>query len=216
MCPDMFAQMAFTFLIYKEISKKKMKKFSNITNQKVGQEPVKKETKINEEEAFAQKLLNLMDECLRIQTYGPVDRYLRAGTIKIQGKEALVAAIMEALGEKSVKEATKLLESLKSKSSDWTAIDERIEEIQMAENESNRMTDDEKKIANLVDKFGDDTETLQEAAKANSLKIKSSESASERAATAQKMFEKGMLDLEQKEILKSTYEERANLLSGKI
>ncbi len=191
-----------------------MKKFSNITNQKVGQEPTNKEVKINEEDAFMHKLIDLMDNYLKIQTYGPVDRYLRAGTIKIQGKEALAEAIMSALGEKSVKEATALLESLKSKSNDWASIDEKIEELRSSDLLSEKEDPRFSKLSEIVTKFGEEGETLKEAMTKYASKIKNAESAEYKATLAQEMFEKGYIDMNQMEILVSTLTERANSLKG--
>ncbi len=105
-----------------------MKKFSNITGQKVTEEP-KKEVKVNEEEIFKLKLINLMDSFLTIRTYGPVDNHQRAGLIKISGKELLVEAILDLLTEKSSKEQTKLLEGLKSEVGNWEVIDSKIDFI---------------------------------------------------------------------------------------
>jgi hypothetical protein len=105
-----------------------MKKFSNITNQKVNEEP-KVEIKLNEEELFKFKVISLMEQFLSIRTYGPIDRYLRAGNIKIAGKEMLAEAIIALLGDKSLKEQTKLLESLKAEVKDWEAIDNKIDSI---------------------------------------------------------------------------------------
>lgn len=105
-----------------------MKKFSNITGQKVSQEP-KIENKINEEDLFKMKLMKLMDQVLTIRTYGPVDKHQRAGLIKISGKEMLIEAILDLLNEKSNKEQVKLLESLKSEIGDWKVIDDKIDGI---------------------------------------------------------------------------------------
>ena len=71
-----------------------MKKFSNITNQKVGEEPKKELKKFNEEDIFKAKVVNLMEDFLKIQTYGPIDRYLRAGNIKISGKETFLDCLL--------------------------------------------------------------------------------------------------------------------------
>jgi hypothetical protein len=107
-----------------------MKKFSNITKQKVNEEPKTKEVKVlNEEEIFKSKLIDLMDNILTIRTYGPVDRYQRAGSIKIGGKEMLVEAILDLLSDNNKKEGTKLLEGLKSEIGDWNVIDSKIEEL---------------------------------------------------------------------------------------
>lgn len=106
-----------------------MKKFSNITGQKVAEEPKFEPKQLNEEELFKSKLIDLMDNILSVRTYGPVDRYERAGLIKIAGKEMLVEAILDLLTEKSNKEQVRLLESLKSEIKDWKVIDDKIENI---------------------------------------------------------------------------------------
>ena len=105
-----------------------MKKFSNITGIKVGEEP-KIEVKLNDGDLFRAKVMNLMEQLLSIRTYGPIDRYLRAGSIKISGKELVVEAILDLLTEKSSKEQTKLLESLKNEVGDWEVIDSKIDFI---------------------------------------------------------------------------------------
>ena len=106
-----------------------MKKFSNITGQKVTEEPKKEVKQLNEEELFKLKLVSLMDSILSIRTYGPIDKHQRAGLIKIAGKEMLVEAIIDLLTEKSSKEQTKLLESLKTEVGNWEVIDSKIDFI---------------------------------------------------------------------------------------
>ena len=108
-----------------------MKKFSNISGYKVSEEPkAKPEVKINEEELFRGKVMNLMDQLLSIRTYGPIDRYLRAGNIKVAGKEMFLEALMDLLKDKSSKDEKKILESLKSQIKDWEAIDSKIDEVE--------------------------------------------------------------------------------------
>jgi len=106
-----------------------MKKFSNITGQKVTEEPKKEVKQFNEEELFKLKLLSLMDSFLTVRMYGPVDNHQRAGLIKISGKELVVEAILDLLTEKSSKEQTKLLESLKNEVGNWEFIDSKIDFI---------------------------------------------------------------------------------------
>lgn len=106
-----------------------MKKFSNITGQKVSEEPKSEVKQLNEEELFKSKLMGLMDQILSVRTHGPIDRYQRAGLIKISGKEMLVEAILDLLSEKTIKEQTKILEGLKSEVKDWEAIDAKIESL---------------------------------------------------------------------------------------
>lgn len=183
-----------------------MKKFSNITNVKVGKEPEKKEIKMNEEESFRFQLMGLIDRYLHIQTYGPIDRYLRAGTIKITGKEALAGAIAELMTDKTTLEKTALLESLKSKVRDWEAIDEKINEV--GTNWSKKIQERQlaphvRKIEELIEKYGDDEEMLAEMAMKSASKMKSFNNASMRAAAASTM------NLER---IAGIYVERANKL----
>ncbi len=170
-----------------------MKKFSNITNQEVGKEP-NKDTRINEQETLKMKLLNLMDNYLKIQTYGPIDRYLRAGTIKIMGKEIFAEALINIMGEKSLKEQTKLLESLKSGLRDWELIDERIEEVnvKIAESqEKSKMLIHRNKIISIYEKYGNDEEMLMTMTEKSCEKIKTAEKARIMSITAEYMSMEG-------------------------
>jgi hypothetical protein len=191
-----------------------MKKFSGMTNQKVGKEPERTEKKIGNEDLFAHMIMGLIDEHLVIQTYGPVDRYLRAGTLKIHGKEALADAIISALGEKSIKDATAALESLKLKSSDWAAIDEKIQEIS-AKDRASELDRDHISISHMVDLFGDDKESLKECASKYAARIKTKEAAMRKKAAAEKMFQEGHIDKDQMVAITEAYTERAESLSSK-
>ena len=136
-----------------------MKKFSKITNQKIGEEPKVEVKKMNEEEMFKYKVLNLMDDFLKIQTYGPVDRYLRAGTIKISGKETFLEALMSLMDDKSNKTAKAVLESLKGEVGDWEAIDNKIEEVNTKIEENSKSTGEIKhrdKVLSIYNKYGSD------------------------------------------------------------
>jgi len=106
-----------------------MKKFSNISGSKIGEEP-KIEVKVtNDEDLFKYKVLNLMEKLLTVRTYGPVDRYLRAGLIKISGQEMFVEALVDLMQAKTLKEETRILESLKSTIKDWEILDNKIDEV---------------------------------------------------------------------------------------
>lgn len=136
-----------------------MKKFSNITKQKVGEEPKVELKKLNEEEMFKYKVLNLMDQFLSIRTYGPVDRYLRAGSIKISGKETFLEALMSLMDDKSNKTAKAVLESLKGEVGDWEAIDNKIEEVNTKIEENTKSTEEVKhrdKVLSIYKKYGSD------------------------------------------------------------
>lgn len=128
-----------------------MKKFSNISGSKVGEEP-KLVTKVDESEILKGRVLDLMDQILSIRTYGPVDRYQRAGNIKIAGKELLAEALLDLLKQENIKEGTKILESLKSEIGDWQVIDEKIDEIM---SQHNPVLANRNKINSLISKYND-------------------------------------------------------------
>lgn len=135
-----------------------MKKFSNITGQQVS-EKTKVVEQVDERKVLKVKMMKLMEQLLSVQTYGPVDRYLRAGAITIKGQELLAEALMQLLDEGSIKEQTKLLESLKAEVKDWQAIDTKIEELN--NNKTNYKVNN--KVNILLEKY--DSETLVEVLK---------------------------------------------------
>ena len=134
-----------------------MKKFSNITNQSVGQEPKVDTTKIDEATVFKVRVMKLMEQFLSIQTYGPVDRYLRAGSITIKGKELFAEALLSLLDEKTIKEQTKLLEGLKSELRDWETIDNKIDDI----NSKVSYFKVNHKVNQLLEKYADEEMLIQ-------------------------------------------------------
>lgn len=142
-----------------------MKKFSNITGQKVTEEPKKEVKQLNEEELFKLKLVSLMDSILSIRTYGPVDKHQRSGLIKIAGKEMLVEAIIDLLTEKSSKEQTKLLESLKTEVGNWEVIDSKIDFI----NREKALYKSRQRFNTLLEKY--DSDSLLEKVKLDINKI---------------------------------------------
>ena len=128
-----------------------MKKFSNITGQTIG-EPKLVDDKIDEAKLFKVKVMNLMEQYLSIKTYGPIDRYLRAGSIEISGQELLAEAILNMLDDKSIKEQTSVLESLKETIGDWKTIDNKIDEINSNKNDFKIQY----KVDNLLNKYDDE------------------------------------------------------------
>jgi hypothetical protein len=118
------------FRLVKKI--KLMRKFSKITNQKVSEEP-KIENKVDESSLLKVKMVNLMDQLLKIQSYGSVDNRFLSGSVKIQGKEMLAEALLDLLSEKSIDDQTKVLEGLKNKIGDWETLDNEIESIKKSD-----------------------------------------------------------------------------------
>ena len=107
-----------------------MKKFSKITNQTVGEQK-SLEKKITEVDIMRAKIHNLMENYLRVQIYGPVDKYQRAGLVKVAGKELFLEALLSMLEEYSTTKNIKLLESMKSETSDWKLLDDKIENLNL-------------------------------------------------------------------------------------
>lgn len=133
-----------------------MKKFSKVTGVKVTEEP-KIEVKKSPDSEVRGKIIALMDQFLTVRTYGPVDRYQRAGLIKIGGKEMLAEAIIDFISESNNKSQVKLLEELKNDLGDWKSIDDKIESI------SNNQTllCNRNKFNSVVEKYDDEDLLVQ-------------------------------------------------------
>jgi len=171
-----------------------MKKFSNISNVKVSEEPRVEVKQLNEEEMFKVKVMNLMEQLLSIRTYGPIDRYLRAGSIKVAGKEMFLEALMDLLKDKSSKEEKKILESLKSSVSDWETIDSKIDEVnqKIAESqEKDKMISHRNKLKSLYNNYGQDEEMFINMVQESCNKVTNAESAYLRGLTAEYMANEG-------------------------
>jgi hypothetical protein len=171
-----------------------MKKFSNISNVKVSEEPKIEVKQLNEEEMFKVKVMNLMEQLLSVRTYGPVDRYLRAGNIKVVGKEMFLEALMDLLKDKSSKDEKKILESLKAEVSNWEVIDSKIDEVnqKIAENqEKDKMIPHRNKLKSLYNNYGQDEEMFMNMVQEACNKITNSETAYLRGLTAEYMANEG-------------------------
>ena len=155
-----------------------MKKFSKIAKVKVAEEPkiVKKEkTKVDE---FADNVQYLMDQFLTIQTYGPIDRYQRAGNIKIKGKELFLEALIKLIESNKGKDSISILESLKKDNKDWKSIDNTIDTIKeskfdvIKESESLKIKEG---VTKFLNKYKKDDELCLLAVKENVSMIKDKE-----------------------------------------
>lgn len=179
-----------------------MKKFSNLTGQKVSEEPKVEVRQVNEEDLFKSKLMNLMDNILSVRTHGPVDRYQRAGLIKIAGKEMLVEAILDLLSENSIKEQTKVLEGLKSEIRDWEVIDAKIESLKKETTSlSNR-----NKFRSILENY--DEETILKVVESDVVKIKKEKTLVDYI----KLTNESNLNTDTKNKLVKIYSERLNQL----
>jgi hypothetical protein len=167
-----------------------MKKFSNITGQKVGEHSKIEDVKIDDEKILKLKILNLMDQFLSIRIYGPVDRYQRAGDIKIAGKDIFVEALIDLLNNKSLKDQSKLLESLKFDLKEWDIIDSKIEDINKKiskTSESTKFISHKNKLNDLYKKYKNDESLIMKMVDIMVDKITNPESAYLRAIAAETM-----------------------------
>jgi hypothetical protein len=165
-----------------------MKKFSKSIGQKVNEEPKVEVKKINEEEIFKSKVLNLMDQFLRVQTYGPVDRYLRAGNIKISGKETFLEALMSLMDDKSNKDTKAVLESLKAEIKDWQTLDNKIEEYNISENKLEEIKH-KNKLLSIYNKYGYDKNLCLQMFEKHISKIEDGENAYMKYIASEKLSE---------------------------
>jgi hypothetical protein len=177
-----------------------MKKFSKITNQKVYDDP-KVDKVIDESELLRYKILIMIEKLLTIKTYGPIDRYLQAGSIKISGKELLTEAILSLLDDKKIKEQTKLLESLKGEIKDWEVIDKKIENINLL-SKSEYKTD--YKVNKLLEMYDDDEVLIQV------VKNKASKSSKETSKKYLEAFSKSKIKEETLNKIKEVYISKIN------
>lgn len=129
-----------------------MKKFSKITNQKVKESP-KVENKVDEIEEFKFKMINLMEQFLRVQSYGPVDNRYLAGKVKIEGKEVLAEALFDLFSDNSNKKQKAILESLKSEVKDWKFIDEKIDSL----SENDISLTNKFKFKRMIERYDEDS-----------------------------------------------------------
>ena len=92
-----------------------MKKFSNITGEKVAQEPKKVEPVKGEAEVenLRYQIMSLIDELLVIRSNGSVRKQNLNNSVSISGKEDLAEAIIDLISEKNLKAKSEILESLK-------------------------------------------------------------------------------------------------------
>ena len=142
-----------------------MKKFSNITNQKINEEP-KEVNKVDEADVFKHKVRSLIDQFLRIRSNGSVDNRYRAGSVTIEGKELLVEAILDLLSDDKKNEQIKLLESLKTEVKDWQAIDNKIESL----NKEKTLISNRNKFKSLLENYTDN-DLLVKVVENDSVKI---------------------------------------------
>lgn len=127
-----------------------MKKFSQSQNIKINSEDnSKKELEDSSNLELKYKILELIDDILRVRSYGSVDYYSLPGSIKIEGKEVLADAILELISENLSSNKVKLLESLKSQTGDWLLLDKKIDEVKFTNISANNI----KKFNSILENY---------------------------------------------------------------
>lgn len=137
-----------------------MKKFSKITNQKVGIE-LNVDSKLSDIDILKYKIMDMMDNYLSIQFYGPINRYQVAGTSKVVGKDIFVEALIDMLGDFSTKENVKLLESLKGEIKNWEFIDNKIDELNKNKVSKTIIFNHKEKIKSIINRYSDENDILK-------------------------------------------------------
>lgn len=167
----------------KYIYYKNMKKFSTIAHVKVGTEPVvtlKKEEVANNDIKCA--IDYMIDQHLKIGYYGPYTTEFFQQTSKIEGREMFIESLILLLKEKEIQQQIKILESLKSTTKDWQAIDEKIDSLLLEKQTPAETLKHKRRVLDLLDK--EDPEKMAEL-QAN--KIKTGEKAFYRGQIAKSL-----------------------------
>ena len=166
-----------------------MKKFSNMTGEKVSVEPkVEINKEVLERRMMKSGIMKLMDNLLRIQSNGGARTELLESSIRITGKEIFAEALVDLFGTKAASEQIKALESLKSVSGDWEAIDSRIDEILERNDRSVYENNPEKlrKIESFLETYGK-SEIIGDVLENHVSRITDPESAEKSSLLASKM-----------------------------
>ncbi len=168
-----------------------MKKFSNITNQKVNEEP-KIQTSKEEQEVLELKshIKFLLDNLLSIRSNGSARQELLNNSISICGKELLIEALVDLLSQKTISESIKTLESLKVESKDWLMIDNKMNDLHKSFEDKDTLISNQsqvRKIVTFLETYGQDS-SFEVILENHVNRIKSSKEAYLRSLIASKMI----------------------------
>lgn len=135
-----------------------MKKFSAVIGVKVNDNPkTELSTKVEKDNSLKYKLIDLMNNILKVQSTGAARTELINSAITIGGKENLADAILDLIQGEFGNEKIGLLESLKSEMTDWYFLDKKIEQInsQITTDKNNKTLNIERKLIAFMDLYGD-------------------------------------------------------------
>ncbi len=155
-----------------------MKKFSNISGEKVTeQKPIEKKS-TSEVDMLKMGIYKLMDNYLAVQMYGPITRYHVAGSMKVVGKELFLEALINMLEELTTKDKVKMLENMKNESSDWKMLDDKIDELNKNLGKfDNHILSHKSKIKSIYNRYKGDEKELLEQIDISTSKIKNGKTA---------------------------------------
>jgi len=135
-----------------------MKKFSAVIGVKVNDNPkTELSTKVEKDNSLKYKLIDLMNNILKVQSTGAARTELINSAITIGGKENLADAILDLIQGEFGNEKIGLLESLKSEMTDWYFLDKKIDQInsQIITDKNNKTLNIERKLIAFMDLYGD-------------------------------------------------------------
>jgi len=132
-----------------------MRKFTNISGSKVGQNPDPIKSSNEESNNFKFAIMKLMDETLSIRSYGVARPEIMIPT-KIVGKEMFIEALSDLINQENNKGKREVLESLRLSNNDWKSIEDKIESIKDPSINRNEA----KKINDILEKYGIDKNNL--------------------------------------------------------
>ena len=150
-----------------------MKKFSNISGFKPGEEPKQVERTYTEEELTKIAILSILEKSLRVGIYGNINPVI-SGSLKVEGMDYAAGLIANLLKSDELKEQIKVLQSVKESSTDWKSIDSKIDELTSSINEEatqGQLLKAEDEIKALL-KSADKKDDILEFAKIKSERIK--------------------------------------------
>jgi hypothetical protein len=125
----------------------------------------------------------LIDSYLKIGIYGPIDPILE-GTIRIEGREEFISAILSMFTEDEINEKIKLLENSK-----FLGIDNMIDnlELKLEKQSPSDYKKHDKRIGDLIRNSNNDMNKLIELTERQADKIKSGEKAFYRSLAAERL-----------------------------
>ncbi len=163
-----------------------MEKFSKISNFKVNSEVSHSKIEVeNQSSDIKYSIHKLMEEFLKTAIYGPIDPILE-GTIRIEGREEFVDALIEFLRQDEIKEQIKLLESAK-----FNGLENILGNLSQSVNEAqipSERAKHKKRVKDLAERVGDSISKAKEEAKRQADRIENGEKAYYRSLAAENLI----------------------------